>query len=275
MRAMDAYQIDQAARAFIPFIDDLSNWYVRRSRSRFQQGADKADREAAFATLYDVLVRMAKLKAPFMPFVSEDMYRNLTGGESVHLERMTEPKKLSSDEIQILDDMAIVRGVVSEALAARAKAGIKVRQPLAKLTVRGEQWAAALIDMVRDEVNVKRLEFAVAKTPEGDRGASADNVVLDTSLTPVLAQEGLAREIIRHGQMLRREADFELDDRITMVWRTDDEKLAAAFDEHKEMILEALQVDDVIDGAEGENAGADLDIAGAQVHLGVRIKKGP
>ena len=278
MAATDDYQIDQAARLFIPFIDDLSNWYVRRSRGRFQQGASGDERSAAFETLYSVLVRSAKLMAPFMPFVTEEIYRNLTNKESVHFEQLVEPRELSGDDKKLLDEMALAREIVSEALALRAGAGIKVRQPLARLVVRGKSLSGELTDIVKDEVNVKLLEYVNELPEEENIIASGEEdhiqVALDIEITLKLKREGLAREIIRHGQVLRREAGYALDDRITVIFRADDAELAAVLEEHRQMIADALQADEIVKQADGEDAGADLAIGGVKVHLAVvKVKK--
>ncbi|MFH1354022.1 MAG: isoleucine--tRNA ligase [bacterium] len=261
-RAMDDYQVDRAARAFVPFVDDLSNWYVRRSRDRFHASADS---DEAFGTLYTALVCLAKLLAPFMPYVAEVMYRNLTGGESVHLERLEKVRKLSKGERKVLDEMAEVRAIVSEGLAARAAAEIKVRQPLARLATAKKELSDELSEIIRDEVNVKELKFGVKM--EGET-----QVKIDTEMTPELKREGLAREIIRHSQVLRRDAGYALDDRITLVFRTDDGELCKVLEMQSGMILEALQADEVVEDVGEEDVGADLKIDGKLVHLGV-VKK--
>lgn len=271
--ATDDYQIDQAARLFIPFVDDLSNWYVRRSRTRFQRGEESHESDAAFATLYDVLVRVAKLMAPFMPFVAEEIYRNLVGGESVHLEQIDEPGSLSADDRKLISEMAAAREIVTEGLALRASKQIKVRQPLARLVVVGKSLSEELIGIVKDEVNVKSLEYA-PELPKGESIAASDKesrvqVALDIEITPELKSEGLAREIIRHGQVLRREAGYALDDRIAVVFKADDTNLAAVLDEHRQMIAYALQADEIVEQADNEDASADLVISETKVHLAV------
>ena len=270
----DEYQFDQAARALIPFVDDLSNWYVRRSRNRFQRPASDKERDETFGTLYEVLVRTAKLSASFMPFVSEEIYRNLTNGESVHLESLGEVKKLTKKEREVLDKMRELRVAVSGGLAIRAKRGIKVRQPLAVMEIAGEKWSDELISIVQDEVNVKEVRFVakVSGDMEGfvSREGEAAAVGLDVdNITPELKREGLAREIIRHGQVLRREAEYALDDRIIIVLKTDDKELAAVVSDHGEMIRDALQADEIMDEDKKEDQAKDLEIEGKKVHLGV------
>lgn len=257
VRHADAYEIDTAARAFIPFVDDLSNWYVRRSRARFQPATaqDEEDTRAALATLHTVLIRLAKILAPFMPFVGEEIYQHLTGRASVHLEQLGKPEGVTDQEHKLLEEVASARGVIAFALAERAKAGIKVRQPLSVLKTR-----VSLTDelrvMVAEEVNV-------------DKVVQAEEDALETELTPELVQRGLARDIIRHGQMLRRTAGYALNDRITFIVRTGDSVLQEVLKQKEAMIMEALQADAVESDGE-EDAGEDIQIEGKSIHLGVR-----
>ncbi|HLD25946.1 MAG TPA: isoleucine--tRNA ligase, partial [Candidatus Andersenbacteria bacterium] len=119
IEAMDSYHVDRAARAFVPFVDDVSNWYVRRSRSRFQpaKGGAAEDSVAAFATLHAVLIRLSKLLAPFVPFVTEEIYRNLTAERSIHLTELGEASALAVDDTALLVVMVRARAIVSQALA--------------------------------------------------------------------------------------------------------------------------------------------------------------
>jgi isoleucyl-tRNA synthetase len=271
--AMDEYRVDRAARSFVPFVDDLSNWYVRRSRDRFQHGASEEECDTAFATLHTVLVKVITLLAPFMPFVTEEMYKNLVGKESVHLENLVKTEHLSSDDEKLLTDMASVREIVSEGLAIRAKAGVKVRQPLSRLMVVGHAIDEKLATMVCEEVNVRSLDFIESiSVGEGIVASSEEarvRVALDTRLTPELKREGLAREIIRRGQVLRREAGYALDDRITLVCATGGEELTQVLTEHREFILDALQADEVVEQADSEDAAVDVTLEGEQLHVGV------
>lgn len=269
----DAYRVDQAARLFITYIDDLSNWYVRRSRPRFHpatphESAD--DATTAFSTLYHVLCQTAELLAPFMPFVSEAMYRNLTKKDSVHLQTLTDPDPVSRDEQTILEQMAQVRRIVSLGLKLRAAAGIKIRQPLSRLVV-AEPIADSFAAIVAEELNVKAVTTG-AITADGDMVITSPDdgiaVGLVTTLTPELEQEGLAREIIRHGQTLRREAGYALNDRIILRFITDDTLLRELVAMQPE-IATALQADAIETAAGSEDAGKDITLAGKVLHLGV------
>ena len=270
----DAYKIDVATRAFTSFIDDLSNWYVRRSRERFQVASrsGQPETDAAFSTMYEVLVRVAKLLAPFAPFIAEEIYRNLTGEQSVHLTTLADAPALSDEEQEQLREMAAAREIVSEALALRAKEGIKVRQPLAKLVVAGEAVSDELAEIICDEVNVKEVSFA-KELPVVDQVVSSEDssirVALDTNITEELKEEGIARDIIRQGQILRREAGYELNDRITLVAKTNDATLEKVLETQRIAISDALQADEIVqDGS--TDASVDFEVAGHKLHLGVR-----
>lgn len=254
----DAYRIDSAAREFITYIDDLSNWYVRRSRSRMQHPKDDIERDEVFGTLYDVLVTVSKLLAPFMPFVAEDMYRNLTEEESVHLVKW--PVAEEYDAVMI-ERTTMVREYITQALAARALIKQKVRQPLQLLELpqQAKEFSSDDLEMIQEEVNVKEV-----------RVTDGDELALDAEITPALKQEGIARDIIRYVQGLRKQAGYALDDRITLLFATQDVEVAAAFETHKEMIRQALQADSVVAVVENADVQEEVNISGAAVTLGVK-----
>jgi isoleucyl-tRNA synthetase len=167
--ALDDYDAPRAARAVEPFIDDLSNWYLRRSRRRFWKSEDDDDKHAAYATLYEVLVALTKLLAPFMPFLTESMYQNLvrsvdaSAPESVHHCAFPQADATKIDA-QLLADMAAARQVVALGHSTRSARNIKIRQPLARAIVVADATQRAglarLSDLVADELNVKTFEFA-------------------------------------------------------------------------------------------------------------------
>lgn len=262
--AADAYQIDVAARAFQPFIDDLSNWYVRRSRSRFQAHARSEEAAAAFATLYTIAVNFSKLLAPFMPFVSEEIYRTLTGETSVHLAAWPKTEALqplSAGEAQLLAAMEAARQIVSEALKSRAAAGIKVRQPLSKLKVTvAAELQPELVTLIADEVNVKDVEVRVGEKLQ---------IELDTILTPGLREEGWTREIIRQGQGLRKQANYALDERVGLFLQTTDPALQAMLAKRQAFIQEVLQADVAAERPAGLDAEAVLQLEQAKLTIGV------
>ncbi len=274
VRLTDAYHVDQAARLFIAYVDDLSNWYVRRSRSRFQKPATPAERDAAFGTLYEVMRQTCILLAPFMPFLAEAMYRNLQGDESVHLQTVVEPPALTKSEKEALEQMKQARTIVSVGLKLRAQAGIKIRQPLSRLVL-AEKITDVLREMIADELNVKSVTSGTV-TADADMVASSSTdgavVGLVTTLTPELEQEGLAREIIRHGQALRREAGYALNDQIVLRFVTSDPKLQELLPAQPQ-VLTSLQVSRVETLAGHEDAGKDITLGDGTIHLGV-LKEG-
>lgn len=205
---MKEYNIPKALQNVLPFIDDLSNWYVRRSRRRFSKNDDKEDKYAAFATLYTVLELTAITLAPFTPFLSEELYQKITmKDESVHL--LNWPTPLEGRRLGTgLEDMARTRQIITDALALRMQKSdteeqIKVRQPLASLTYPGEKLDDFYEQIIMDEVNVKKVEHG-------------DKLTLDKTLTPELKREGYARDLIRAIQSARKNAKLNMDDHIKL-----------------------------------------------------------
>ncbi len=293
--ALEESDVYIATTAVEAFMDDLTNWYVRRSRRRFWKSEHDADKSSAYTTLYHVLVKFAKLLAPFVPFVTEIMYQNLVRSaypaqayESVHHTAWPQADAAVVDE-SLIEQMALARQVASLGLGARNSAGLKVRQPLAKVLVYagGERTLSdELVAIVTDELNVKEFEFVeeagrlvryrlmpdnkllgprfgaqfpkvraalaaanpaqvAAKIQAGESIAvhvdgqtveldpaevlvqtepaeglavAADRqvtVAVDATLTPALRAEGLARELVRRIQAMRKDAGFNIEDRIT------------------------------------------------------------
>jgi isoleucyl-tRNA synthetase len=313
---LNDYDAMQATRAVELFLDDLSNWYVRRSRRRFWKSEADSDKNAAYSTLYAVLTTLIRLLAPFVPFVTEEIYQNLVRGadtaaseaevpESVHLCDWPHGKALTDDERGLLADMAAVRQAVTLGHATRASSGVKVRQPLGRVMVVADPAQKAgierLADILTDELNVKALEFVereqdlvnyqllpdnrklgpkfgkqfpalraalgaldplaaahtlragqalrltldgqpielspdevlVQAAPREGLTVQAEGgvvVALDTHLTPELVAEGLAREIVRRVQTMRKDAGFDLADRIETSYQAEGE-LAQAIEQ--------------------------------------------
>ena len=204
-RHLDEYNFPEAMSKILPLIDDISNWYVRRSRRRFWKSEDDGDKSEAYETLHYVLVKLAMLLAPFTPFLADELYQNLTGGESVHL--LDWPTNLMVD-VDVLDAMARTRAIIERGLATRMEKNdeygqVKVRQPLAKLVYEGEKLPEFYEQIIADEVNIKQVE-------------NGNEFYLDKSLTPELCQEGFIRELIRHVQKARKTANLNVDDRIKL-----------------------------------------------------------
>ena len=344
---LENYRITEASRVMVDFVDDLSNWYVRRSRERFWGKGMAGDKEAAFATLYHILETMARLTAPFTPFMAENMYRNLVCSVnpdapiSVHLTDYPVCDETMIDA-ELEENMKALLGVVIQGRAARAESGMKVRQPLLKMIVAGAQFPQDLCALAEDELNVKSVEFTDDTTafmtyqlkPQmrtlgrkygkllkaiGEKLATLDGnevvknfeagklltfeldgtnvelekddvltnpvkkpgyvvatdrdvtVALDTNLNDALIAEGFAREVISKLQTMRKEAGFEVTDRILVTVKTEDEKLAAIVAENVESIKNGVLALEVVlaDAAEGAYA-KDWSINGVAATLSVR-----
>ena len=228
---MEHYDLPNALKPILPFIDDASNWYVRRSRKRFWKSEDDGDKAAAYRTLHYVLVQLSLIMAPFTPFLAEELYRKLTGGESVHL--LNWPTDGQLDEAAITD-MALLRQAINDGLSQRAAAGLKVRQPLAHATIvdvlqpSGAAHEAAYAEIIKEELNLKAVDFSRSNPDDNDTAVPGSLVILDTVVTPALKQEGLMREIIRNVQNARKQAGLSVEDRIELqLGSTDDEVVAA------------------------------------------------
>ncbi|MEX2246209.1 MAG: isoleucine--tRNA ligase [Dehalococcoidia bacterium] len=338
-----------ATKLIEAFVEDLSNWYVRRSRRRFWKSEDDADKGAAYATLYECLVTLARLMSPLVPFLCEAIYQNLvrshdgSAAESVHLCDWPQADATKIDRA-LMDDTRLVMRVASLGRAARAKAQVRVRQPLAELFVklpsRGEEEAIErLAPQVLDELNVKALRVvrdesdflrfdvkpnlkllgqkygrdvqeiakALASMPDGDRAALVAEVqagrsvevagktlapeellvtaheregfasaedggvvaIVSTELTAELEQEGLAREVVHRIQNLRKDAGFEIADRIRTHF-SGDEGLRTAMEGYGDYVRQETLSVELVEGeapagAHGEAASID----GREVTLAV------
>lgn len=203
---MEEYNLPKALTGVLPFVDDLSNWFVRRSRRRFWKSEDDNDKAEAYQTLYTVLTQFAMLVAPFTPFLAEELYQQMTGsGKSVHL--LDYPMETEVDQ-QVLDEMARARKVIADGLALRMQKSesedqIKIRQPLQKLVYGGEKLPEMYEQIIAEEVNVKKVEHG-------------QETWLDKELTMELREEGYVRDLIRAIQTARKKAGLQVDDRIRL-----------------------------------------------------------
>ena len=234
-KQMDAYNIPDALSPILPFLDDASNWYIRRSRRRFWKSEDDGDKNDAYRTLHYVLVRLSYILAPFTPFLAEELYHSLTGDdESIHLKDW-----LPAGEVNkaVLRDMNALRAAVNDGLSKRAAEGIKVRQPLASAKLVStisqntpEKVAKFLVDIAQDELNVKTVEVFTGSELDGPEASAQPSVVYDLTITPELKREGLMREIIRHVQSARKKAGLQVDNRIELGITSSDSEITQAID---------------------------------------------
>jgi isoleucyl-tRNA synthetase len=241
---MQAYDLPNATKPIMPFIDDASNWYVRRSRKRFWKSDSGPDKQMAYRTLHYVLVQLAHVLAPFTPFLAEELYKNLTGGESVHLNNWPETGDINELSVS---GMSLVREVIKEGLSKRATVGIKVRQPLSYAVVEDsdKRLSPELNLIIAEELNVKEVRIAAelySHTNDKDHKTVTvrELIILNTEITPELEREGLAREVIRMVQGARKEAGLEVDDRIALCLEAAGELAKAIADHRSDIETETL-----------------------------------
>ena len=336
--ALANYKVPESARALQDFVDELSNWYVRRSRARFWAKGMEQDKINAYMTLYTALVTLAKAAAPLVPFITENIYRNLvcsidkTAPESVHLcDYPQADEKFIDAELE--RNMDSVLKIVVLGRAARNAANIKNRQPVANMFVKAESLPEFFVEIIEDELNVKHVEFRadmgefikynlkpnfrvlgkkvgkrmgevkaalekldghvakieLDKTGElklGDIILTAEDIeititqsegfncqsesdisiALSTTLTPALIEEGFVREIISKVQVMRRESNFEVTDRIK-IFASGNEKLADIIERNAQEIQAVTLANEIIFSA-NDNA-KDWDINGEKISLAV------
>lgn len=308
--AMDEYDLQRSVRPFVKFVEDLTNWYIRRSRRRFWKSTNDGDKLNAYRTLRYVLVQLSKVAAPFTPFIAEEIYTNLKGAsdpESVHLCDFPTANAAARD-LDLEKRMADVQAAVELGRRLRADNDLKVRQPLACLKLAGGD-VKGLDELIEDELNVKKVEFIadetelcdvtfkanfktlgkkcgpkmkavaaaiagakkvpfecegftiteedviVTRTPKDDLVVASQGAIvvgLETALTPELIAEGNAREFVSHVQSMRKEADFEVVQRIAVTVSCDAE-MKAALEAHLDYVRnEILAVSVTITEGEGE-----------------------
>jgi isoleucyl-tRNA synthetase len=286
-RALDDYNPTDAGRKIDDFVDGLSNWYVRRSRRRFWKSENDADKISAYNTLYTCLVTLSKLMAPFTPFLAEELYRNLVSQvlpnvpESVHLADfpVADESKINK---QLADDNRLAMKVCSMGRAARAKANIKVRQPLETLFIGvssdAEKRAMERLEpLIVEELNVKDLDYeAVDKVAGLDLTGFAaikegnNSVAISTDITMELEAEGFAREIVHRVQTMRRNAGYEIADHIYLYYEG-----AAHFVQSISAFADYIRQETLADGLdedipEAVDAEETFKLAGATIRVGIK-----
>ena len=269
-RGLNNYNLQDATKPILPFLDDASNWYVRRSRRRFWKSEDDGDKNDAYRTLHYVLVRLSYMLAPFTPFLAEELYHNLTGdNESIHLKDWLPAGEIDNS---MLRDMNALRTAVNDGLSKRASEGIKVRQPLASVklinTISQDtpaEVAQFLIDIAKDELNVKSVEIVT----DSEFESAQPSVVYDLTITPELKREGLMREIVRHVQSARKQAGLQIDDRIVLSISSDDSEISQAIDAFADVIKsETLAVE--LNSVVNESEKYDVKIEGKLVEISLK-----
>lgn len=258
---LNDYDITGAARAIEAFvIDDLSSWYIRRSRRRFQHPGSEQELEVAAGTLRFILVELSKLAAPFIPFVAELIYRDLGGDKkSVHLEDWPKiDKKLIDKKLE--QKMALVRDIVNKVLAERARAGIRVRQPLSELRINNKELRnkKELLGLIKEEVNVKRIIIA-------------KEFSLDTKITPELKEEGLLRELVRYIQELRKQGNLKPQHRITIFYAGEPDAIKI-IERHRDRILAETRADGLVlaEPAQKTRIYRQVSLEEGVLHLGIK-----
>lgn len=334
---MDDYDLQSASEPIVAFVESLTNWYIRRSRRRFWKSDSDNDKDEAYSTLYFCLVKLSQIIAPFMPFISEEMYINLTGMESVHLSDWPkfDDKKIDS---ALNEDMSVIRRIVALGHSLRSKGKLKVRHPLAKVSVGlpegfDPQRILSERDMILDELNVKEIEIINNASDVVERNVKVDAkllgpkyggdvqliikavkdndfeilsggriavldfiieadeveigfkgregfdvesdegvvVTLDTVVTDELRFEGYARDVVRHVQDMRKEADYEVDDRICVLLLCDGDASCAVemFSQYIQDETLALTLD--FEGNLHGDLTKSVDIDGHTVKISIRL----
>jgi isoleucyl-tRNA synthetase len=264
--SLENYDVTTAARAIEKFtINEFSLWYVRRSRKRLQKQNNPADFRSAAATLGRVLFVMAKLVSPFLPFLSEEIYQRMagfgfSGQKSIHLEVWPKVEEKLIDK-KLNDEMEKIRQLVAQALAQRAKAQIKVRQPLQKLTIDRKQSATSkdLLNLIKDEVNVKDIIFG-------------EKLELDTNITPELKEEGIVREIVRNIQDMRKKSNLKPADKISVRY-SGDKTLEEILKKNAGMILEEGKIKNFEQNKILQGFKIQQEIKVEECNLSIAIKK--
>ncbi len=252
---LDAYDAVEPARRIQRFVDDLSNWYIRRSRRRFWKSQSDRDKLAAYQTLYETLRTVSALMAPFAPFTADAIYRNLSEDRSVHLADF--PASVGAEDTQVEADMARARQAVEAGLAARDAARLKVRQPLASIAVPREPLPEDIAAIVRDELNVKTITFG------------ADRVELDTVITEELKLEGLAREVVRIIQDRRKKLGLNIEDRIDTRYEADG-LIARALERHAGYVKNETLSVTLAKGRDDGFDGEQMMLEGEQLWIGLK-----
>jgi isoleucyl-tRNA synthetase len=271
-KEMEKYDLPGATRPIAGFIDDLSTWYIRRSRDRFKSGRE-ADKKNAIATTRYVLLELSKIMAPFTPFIAEQVWQKISGHnfenmeKSVHLEQWIAYAGNNDEDSAILLEMGMARKIIELGLAKRDEHGIKIRQPLAKLKVKSEKLKVTgleqYLDLVKDELNIKQIEFI--DVDDGDL-----SVELDTEISEDLKLEGIKRELVRTINSMRKNDGLTIDDKIDIRYQSDSEAISNVFEKFKADILSDTLAVQIIDTVEDCADKKSIMINGEETYLEIK-----
>jgi len=259
----DNYKIAHGILPVFELVNDLSNWYIRRSRRRFWKSQNDQDKDQAYATLHYSLVKISQLLAPWAPFISDQLWRELTKStkaeESVHLSDWPSVNKLDNASLKLLEDMKTVRElVINEGLSQRAAKGIKVRQPLASAKVSLEVENKAGFDqIIAEELNVKEISWV----------KSIKTVQVDTKITPELKSEGIMRELVRNIQNARKNAGLNVDDRIKLALKSDSKVIQAAIKRFRDTIFAETLTTSELSGEAGYSETVRIEAQEVKISL--------
>jgi len=245
-KSLEEYDITSASRQIADFITELSTWYVRRSRDRFR--TEGGDKEYAQATLQYVLQRVTVLLAPFTPMLADSFYQQINGKlDSVHLEDWPEAK-ISKEAEAVINNMDQARAIVELSHAIRAEAGLKVRQPLGQLVVKGKAIDKVYLELVQDELNVREVVFAQKLPDEKEWQTKTDKgfeLALDTTITDELREAGWVRELVRTINDERKKLGLQRSDTIKLQYSSDDKEMQGLFDRYAEQLKTAVIADNI------------------------------
>jgi len=268
---IESYNLVKATRPIFDFVDSLSTWYVRRSRDRFK-GENEDDKQQAIETLGFVLRELSIIIAPFAPMTAEIAYQAFDNkSESVHLEEWSELNKKLIDE-KVLVNMDAVKQVAEKAHALRAKSGMKVRQPLANLEVKGVKLSKNYTAILENELNVENVK--VVKQVNTSKAWIVDEeetVSLDTNLTDELKDKGVVREVIRFMNTLRKDAGLKPSDHPVETYKTKSTYLKKVIAKYKDELILATSAGDIVETEEDLDTSKECKINKEEIILGLKL----
>ncbi len=264
----DNYRLSKATKPIAELIEDLSNWYIRRSRRRFWKSENDKDKNQAYATLHYVLTVISQLLAPWAPFIADELWRELTNEldepKSVHLTDWPSVKEPDKASTKVLEEMKKVRQFVAEGLAKRAEARVKIRQPLSKITL--PEVDEEYRDLIAEELNVKEIIIQPESIKLTIR-LGESKVLLDTRITDELKSEGVMRELVRHVQNARKNAKLNVEDRIQLRIVSDSAEITEAVKKFKDTIYAETLATAELKGEAGHSEKVKIESQEATISL--------